>query len=55
MFKTNYAMILNISPDHLERHGSIKNYVKAKFKLVQNQSKKDFAYINIKEQIFKAK
>jgi len=49
IFKTNYAMILNISPDHLERHGSIKNYVKAKFKLVQNQSKKDFAYINVKE------
>ena len=53
LFKTNYAMILNISPDHLERHGSIKNYVKAKFKLVQNQSKKDFAYINVKEKYLK--
>jgi len=46
LFKTNYAVILNISPDHLERHGSIKNYVKAKFKLITNQSRKDFAYVN---------
>jgi len=49
MFKTNYAIILNISPDHLERHGSIKNYINAKFKLLKNQSRKDFAYINKKD------
>ena len=46
LFKTNYAVILNISPDHIERHGSIENYVSAKFKLITNQSKKDFAYVN---------
>ena len=40
IFKTNYANILNISPDHLERHGSIKNYINAKFKLLKiNQEK----------------
>jgi len=49
IFKTNYAIILNISPDHLERHGSIKNYINAKFKLLKNQSRKDFAYINKKD------
>ena len=53
IFKTNYAIILNISPDHLERHNSIKNYVNAKFKLVKNQSKKDFAYINVKDKYLK--
>ncbi len=32
-------------PDHLERHGNFKNYVKAKFKLIQSQSKKSYAFI----------
>ena len=38
-------MILNLSPDHLERHNNFKNYVNAKFKLIKNQSKNDFAFI----------
>ena len=54
-FKTNYAVILNISPDHLERHGSIENYVNAKFKLVTMQSKRDFAYMNCKDKYLKNK
>ena len=39
-FKTNYAFILNISPDHLERHNSLQKYTYAKFKLIINQKKK---------------
>ena len=35
IFKTNYGIILNISPDHLERHGSLKNCINAKFKLLK--------------------
>ena len=54
-FKTNYAIILNISPDHLERHGSMENYVNAKFKLVTNQSNKDFAFLNSKNRYLKKK
>ena len=46
LFKSNIALILNISPDHLERHKTINRYVSAKFKLLQNQSKKDFAILN---------
>ena len=53
IFKTNYAAILNISPDHLERHRSMKNYVKAKFKLIINQSKKDFAFLKTKDRYLK--
>ena len=49
-FKSNVSVILNISPDHLERHGSLKNYIRAKFKLIKNQSKKDFAILNVKNQ-----
>ena len=47
-FKSEYSIILNLSPDHLERHGSYKNYIKAKFKLIQNQSKNDYAFIEKK-------
>ena len=39
-FKTNYAIILNISPDHMERHNSLNKYISAKFKLVKKQKKK---------------
>jgi UDP-N-acetylmuramoylalanine--D-glutamate ligase len=48
LFKSNISLILNISPDHLERHKTIKKYVSVKFKLVKNQSKKDFAILNTK-------
>ena len=44
-FKTDYAFILNISPDHLERHKSIKKYVRAKFKLLLNQNRNYYAFI----------
>ena len=46
LFKSKYAAILNISPDHLERHKTIQKYVSAKFKLIQNQSKDSLAFIN---------
>jgi UDP-N-acetylmuramoylalanine--D-glutamate ligase len=48
LFKSNVSLILNISPDHLERHKTIKKYVSAKFKLVKYQSKKDLVILNDK-------
>ena len=48
LFKSNISLILNISPDHLERHNTINKYVGAKFKLIKNQSKKDLAILNTK-------
>ncbi len=47
-FKSEYSLILNLSPDHLERHGSFENYIKAKFKLIKNQSKNNYTYIEKK-------
>jgi len=47
LFKSNIAAILNISPDHLERHKTLKNYIKAKFKIIKNQTKKDYAILNM--------
>ena len=48
LFKSNISLILNISPDHLERHKTISKYTSAKFKIVKNQSKKDIAILNTK-------
>ena len=45
IFSSKYAMILNISADHLERHKNLKNYINAKFKLIDSQTRKCFAYV----------
>ena len=52
-FKANYATILNITPDHLERHGTFSSYVKAKFKLVRNQNSKDYSFLDLKNKFLK--
>ena len=46
LFRSKYAVILNIFPDHLERHKTISNYISAKFKLIKNQNKNSLAFIN---------
>ena len=48
LFKADYAAILNISPDHLERHKTLANYIKAKFKLIKNQTSRGVAFLNTK-------
>ena len=44
--RPDYAAILNITNDHLDWHGSSKNYVNSKFKIFSNQIKKDIAFID---------
>jgi UDP-N-acetylmuramoylalanine--D-glutamate ligase len=41
------SIILNISPDHLERHGTMENYVAAKRRILLNQGKGDTAVIGV--------
>ncbi len=50
-YRSEYSLILNLSPDHLERHGNFKNYIKAKFKLMQNQSKNNYVFIENKNNL----
>ena len=45
IFKSKYSVILNLSPDHIERHKTLKKYVKAKFKLLKNQLRGHFAFV----------
>ena len=53
IFKPNYGILLNISPDHLERHKTINNYIKTKFKLILSLKKKDCGFINKSDPIQK--
>jgi UDP-N-acetylmuramoylalanine--D-glutamate ligase len=45
--KPDVAIILNVSPDHLERHGTMENYVAAKRRILLNQGKGDTAVIGV--------
>ena len=45
LFRSKYSIITNISPDHLERHRNLKNYILAKFKLFKNQDKKSIGLV----------
>lgn len=45
-FKPHIAMILNISPDHLERHYSMENYIFLKKRLLKNLKESEFAVLN---------
>lgn len=40
------ASILNITPDHLDRHGSLDNYTEAKRRVLRNQTESDAAVLN---------
>ena len=46
--RPDYAIILNITNDHLDWHGSFKNYIESKLKIFSNQKKNNFAFINNK-------
>ncbi len=43
LFHPNIACLINLSPDHLDRHKSIENYFDIKKSIFLNQTKKDFA------------
>jgi len=55
IFTSQYAVILNISPDHIERHKNLKNYVDAKFKLLASQSNKSIAFVKKKDLLISKK
>ena len=44
-FRSKFSLIINVSPDHLERHITMKNYILSKLKCVTSQRKNDIAII----------
>ena len=53
--KPDYAVILNISKDHLDWHGSMEKYISSKLKIFSKQNKNNFALLNSKLLIKKFK
>ena len=45
--RANAAVFLNLSPDHLERHGDMAGYEAAKSRIFDNQSSEDTAVIGV--------
>jgi len=45
-FRPRIAVILNITPDHLDRHKTFANYVNAKARIFENQRGDDFTVLN---------
>jgi UDP-N-acetylmuramoylalanine--D-glutamate ligase len=47
IFRPKIAVVLNVTPDHLDRHGSMENYTSAKARVFENQTFDDFAVLNL--------
>ncbi|GAB6181887.1 UDP-N-acetylmuramoyl-L-alanine--D-glutamate ligase [Desulfotomaculum defluvii] len=45
-FAPRVAVILNVTPDHLDRHGSMEEYIKAKSMIYMHQSTSDYLVLN---------
>lgn len=51
-FKPHIAMVLNLSPDHLDQYDyKYQNYINSKFKITQNQDEKDYFIYNLDDEI----
>src|SRR5438874_995317 len=45
-FRPKIAVILNVTPDHLDRHRTFEAYANAKARIFENQTAEDFAVLN---------
>lgn len=45
-FKPKISIVTNLTSDHLDWHGNLDNYRKAKFNIFKNQNKEDFTILN---------
>lgn len=48
-FRPDVALWLNLTPDHLDRHGDLRGYVKAKARMFVNMGEADTAVVGIDE------
>ena len=56
LIKPDYALLLNITNDHLDWHGNLKNYIYSKFKIFENQKQNQYSLLNKKfKKLFKKK
>src|SRR5262249_35636402 len=45
-FRPDISVFLNLTPDHLDRHGSMDAYAAAKARIFENQTERDAAVVN---------
>lgn len=45
-FKPKVSLLLNFTPDHLDRHGNMENYIAAKARIYENQDPGDYTILN---------
>jgi UDP-N-acetylmuramoylalanine--D-glutamate ligase len=50
-FRPRIALVLNVTPDHLDRHRTLETYVNAKARIFENQGRDDFALLNADDAI----
>jgi UDP-N-acetylmuramoylalanine--D-glutamate ligase len=48
-FRANVALLLNITPDHLDRYASMDDYAAAKYRVFRNQTADDTAIVNAED------
>jgi UDP-N-acetylmuramoylalanine--D-glutamate ligase len=48
-FRPKIAVVLNVTPDHLDRHRTFQAYVDAKARVFENQQAADFAVLNAED------
>ncbi|MGD9495899.1 MAG: UDP-N-acetylmuramoyl-L-alanine--D-glutamate ligase [Armatimonadota bacterium] len=50
-FRPRVCCILNIAPDHLDRHRGMREYIAAKSRILANQRPEDFAIVNLDDEL----
>lgn len=53
-FHPNVSAILNITPDHLNRHGTMENYIAVKERIAENQTEGDCVVLNYDDGVLRA-
>jgi len=53
-FNPYISAILNITPDHLDRHGTMENYVAMKEKIAKNQNQENYCILNLENKYTKS-
>lgn len=51
-FRPKIAIMLNLTPDHLDRHKTMDNYLAAKARIFENQNAEDYLILNQDDQAF---
>ncbi|MBQ5970389.1 MAG: UDP-N-acetylmuramoyl-L-alanine--D-glutamate ligase [Clostridia bacterium] len=51
--KPKVSAILNITPDHLDRHGSMAGYIAVKESITKNQDETDFCVLNYEDAVLR--